>query len=774
MWIHKGLRLLVIAVLLCGLSPISSALAQTAWLNSGWQYRRPVTVTNNTGNALTDYQVLVALGAGFDFTSAAANGADVRITAANGTTLLPFWIETWNTGGQTARIWVRVNSLPVGDSTLYLYYGNSGASSASDGASTFIFFDDFENFDNRMNANAPLTTPTYDTSGQVVHPDIVYVPGGWNGYAYWMAMTPYPGSADAYENPSILVSDDGLTWEVPDGLTNPLVLAPATGHNADPDILLVDNTLMVYYIEYTGYEDEDLTLFRVLTSSDGIAWSDPQTVFSFTLGDYGYGVSPAVLYEDGTFYMWYVRNAGCDADESSVYLRTSTDGLSWGAEQPVTLSLPGQVVWHPDVQWNGSSYVMLYAAYPDNLSCTATSLYYAESPNRVGWTATTTPVLTPNPRGGWDARSIYRSTFLVQDTSLRIWYSAQAISGDWHVGYTAGTLDAFLEAQTRFFWDTVANDVSATTAHARSGSYGLRQGGSGAYPRVTKDITGTISFNAWLYDDVPDGEVSDRRAFLRIRDIDDRAIGIGLHSGDWQTSYSNYVYHTAAYRYFDSGPARSRGWHRLTINVGENTSALLIDGVPVVSLADLDETNIAMISLEGYLGGEGYFDDAYVRQFADPAPLAIVGARENNPTAITLAAFTAQPGEGQIIISWETASELDNVGFNLYRSDTVGGPYILLNADLIPSQVPGTVEGAVYTWYDEDVYPSGIYYYKLEDIDVKGVRVLHGPVRAMLGASPNAVRLQALIGLGATSLSVLGLLAIIGAVLFDSHKRHNP
>jgi hypothetical protein len=55
-----------------------------------------------------------------------------------------------------------------------------------------------------------LNIPTYDGSGQAVHPDIYYNANGWNGYYYWMAMTPYPNGDAAYENPSIIVSNDNL------------------------------------------------------------------------------------------------------------------------------------------------------------------------------------------------------------------------------------------------------------------------------------------------------------------------------------------------------------------------------------------------------------------------------------------------------------------------------------------------------------------------------------------------------------------------------------
>ncbi len=61
-----------------------------------------------------------------------------------------------------------------------------------------------------MDSAVILSVPTYDSTGQSVHPDVVLFPGGWHGSKYWMAMTPYPFGASSHENPSILNSDDGL------------------------------------------------------------------------------------------------------------------------------------------------------------------------------------------------------------------------------------------------------------------------------------------------------------------------------------------------------------------------------------------------------------------------------------------------------------------------------------------------------------------------------------------------------------------------------------
>ena len=106
----------------------------------------------------------------------------------------------------------------------------------------------------------------------------------------------------------------------------------------------------------------------------------------------------------------------------------------------------------------------------------------------------------------------------------------------------------------------------------------------------------------------------------------------------------------------------------------------------------------------------------------------------STPTAIELASFTAEPDGDAVRLTWETASELDNVGFNLYRADDLEGPWTQLNATLIPSQSPGSVFGATYTWLDETVVPNQKYFYRLEDVDTGGTASLSEIVSASLAS----------------------------------------
>jgi len=109
------------------------------FLNRNFKYRRKITITEQSGSDLTDYQVLIELNStNFDFTHAQTNGEDIRFTDTNGN-LLDYWIEEWDSVNKKAKIWVKVPSIPADSSIeIFMYYGNPEITSASDASATFI------------------------------------------------------------------------------------------------------------------------------------------------------------------------------------------------------------------------------------------------------------------------------------------------------------------------------------------------------------------------------------------------------------------------------------------------------------------------------------------------------------------------------------------------------------------------------------------------------------------------------------------------------------
>ena len=107
----------------------------------------------------------------------------------------------------------------------------------------------------------------------------------------------------------------------------------------------------------------------------------------------------------------------------------------------------------------------------------------------------------------------------------------------------------------------------------------------------------------------------------------------------------------------------------------------------------------------------------------------------NQPTAIDLVSFGATPQEDGVLLAWETATELNNLGFNVYRSDSRNGPRSKLNDRLIPAQNPGSTEGSTYDFLDTTPAAGQRYYYWLEDIDRVGSVTLHGPAEVVTQAA---------------------------------------
>ena len=118
------------------------------WYDASWKYRQSITVTNNSGATLTNYQIPVYLNTSQLITDSKMKNdcEDIRIIDSSGN-VLPIWIAsapTANTCNQTnTKIWTKLSSLPTAGDTLYLYYGNSSASAVSNGNNVFITFADF-------------------------------------------------------------------------------------------------------------------------------------------------------------------------------------------------------------------------------------------------------------------------------------------------------------------------------------------------------------------------------------------------------------------------------------------------------------------------------------------------------------------------------------------------------------------------------------------------------------------------------------------------------
>lgn len=103
------------------------------------------------------------------------------------------------------------------------------------------------------------------------------------------------------------------------------------------------------------------------------------------------------------------------------------------------------------------------------------------------------------------------------------------------------------------------------------------------------------------------------------------------------------------------------------------------------------------------------------------------------PTLITLASFTANY-DNTLALEWQTASEIDNAGFNIWQSDTEDGQYVRINDKLIPAK-GSPIQGAADAYQPSGTVPGRTHHYKLEDVDLGGVSTFHGPISVTLTES---------------------------------------
>ena len=92
------------------------------------------------------------------------------------------------------------------------------------------------------------------------------------------------------------------------------------------------------------------------------------------------------------------------------------------------------------------------------------------------------------------------------------------------------------------------------------------------------------------------------------------------------------------------------------------------------------------------------------------------------------------PDSSLVLVEWTTESEVDMAGFNLYRSESPDGPYVKVNATLIPGALDPLL-GGKYAYTDTNVVAGRTYYYKLEDVELDGATTLHGPIEVVADAS---------------------------------------
>lgn len=252
-----------------------------------------------------------------------------------------------------------------------------------------------------------------------------------------MAITPYPFSREKYENPSLYRSRDGFLWEEPKPAMNPIVPRPPFDHNCDPDLVRENGVFTLVYLETQRDEFRpDSSAFqdlRAVTSQDGLVWTKPESRIHWDLAKDPFYLSPSLVRVDEGWRLYLV-----EPKARRVVWAPSADLVSFGpVGGELSFGLEGVRPWHVDVFAVPGGWVCLLCARgPDAASNSDVDLWIGASPDLERWSFREEPLLAASP-SFLGTKEIYRSTGLLGNGRLVVWFSAQETSGEWFLAVTS-------------------------------------------------------------------------------------------------------------------------------------------------------------------------------------------------------------------------------------------------------------------------------------------------------------------------------------------------
>lgn len=201
-----------------------------------------------------------------------------------------------------------------------------------------------------------LNINTFDGTGELTHPSVLYFKDGFCGYKYWMVHTPYHNCKLSLENPSVVVSNDGVNFKKIEGEKDPLLQIidkdnPKTYYN-DPNLVYTDK-LEIWYRYTEEYNDKynDHIVYRI-TSKDGVNWTAPEKIF-IDKGEKQCHMSLSIIYEKEKYKYYYFN-------KNEVYFMESCDLKNWTEPKKIIINDYVGNLWHGEVKITNGEYYLLF------------------------------------------------------------------------------------------------------------------------------------------------------------------------------------------------------------------------------------------------------------------------------------------------------------------------------------------------------------------------------------------------------------------------------
>jgi hypothetical protein len=317
---------------------------------------------------------------------------------------------------------------------------------------------------------------SFDSNFQYSYcPSIVYENGV---YHCWFGSTPDAYSATT--NPvrgldaiRYSTSTDGTTWSVP---TRVLKISPNEGSTSDPGTVYFNGYWYIYYTNNLRINGNGNVISVARSASPGgpfvkytttNTWvADPAAVGSgtgvkalvtpFLSSDTIYGAGQAsVVNFKGKLYMWYTDNSNADpgVDVSVIYMKTSTDGVTWSAA--VSCNLRMSTI---DVKFDQAKGVfVLHNSKGGHEATVSMDRYYSR--DGVNWTSAfdsgSLPAWSHNPGISGDKCG----NICLNNDSLFAYAAPFDLSSSYQQGPWQTPIVPTAKPYTWGFWDLYANRI---------------------------------------------------------------------------------------------------------------------------------------------------------------------------------------------------------------------------------------------------------------------------------------------------------------------------
>lgn len=156
---------------------------------------------------------------------------------------------------------------------------------------------------------------------------------------------------------------------------------------------------------------------------------------------------------------------------------------------------------------------------------------------------------------------------------------------------------------------------------------------------------------------------------------------------------------------------------------------------------NLNGATVGIENEDGTLGVQYRYDNSGGPLFG--SPLAVEFGQDDQSLPVELNSFIAQAGNNRVFLKWTTQSEVNNLGFEIYRSLSKDGEYDLIASYENYDNLRGSGNSNTahnYAFTDANVHNGITYYYKLADVSMNGKRHFHGPISVI--PNKNGANLQ--------------------------------